>query len=626
VDSRPPRHRLLRPIAALVALGGLAACTAGVPQTGDVVTVSPVTTSVPQEDADTLKDLGDPSSGQSEVEVATGYMRAMNTGDVTRIQRWVVSRDHDKVKRWSENVTTVRVYSVFEPGQPQVREDGRRVVPVKVKLVGQLQNGRDWYPASGDDMLNLELGNDGAETRVANPSGIWMRDVNFASLYASTEVYLVADKTRPAPRLAAAPVFVRRGDGDPEVSKLAVNHALKLLLAGPRGRYRNLDTAIPEGTELREFRYAENVATVDLSRRFGEAEGSGQLRVGQVVWTVNRLLPTASVRILVEGRPVGTVGAEPFPTDRSWRRRDMPLAAMLPQRSPERQDDAVLFVRRGEIFTVTPEAGRPPQLMPLNAPGTKSAPTWSPDGRSMAFLAGTGDRRLLWVRQPSGQAFSAKKLSGRLSPPSWSPDSKRIYVVSRDETGARLLEVGRSTLGVRQLSLPPLPAGLQPSSVTVSPDGASVLAVADRPDRKVLAAEPVPGGQLFLGQFGRGGVIQWSPRQLAPGLGRVFSPVWVGPVTVAFIAETGNKDDLGKLWTIRSDGWDPTAVLNDSGMPIGDIGNQLTVDPSGSSFVVPARSSNGVSLWMVDRGKKSVSYLTAPAPTAFDVDPSFASR
>jgi hypothetical protein len=626
VDSRPPRHRLLRPIAALVALGGLAACTAGVPQTGDVVTVSPVTTSVPQEDADTLKDLGDPSSGQSEVEVATGYMRAMNTGDVTRIQRWVVSRDHDKVKRWSENVTTVRVYSVFEPGQPQVREDGRRVVPVKVKLAGQLQNGRDWYPASGDDMLNLELGNDGAETRVANPSGIWMRDVNFARLYASTEVYLVADKTRPAPRLAAAPVFVHRGDGDPEVSKLAVNHALKLLLAGPRGRYRNLDTAIPEGTELREFRYAENVATVDLSRRFAEAEGSGQLRVGQVVWTVNRLLPTASVRILVEGRPVGTVGAEQFPTDRSWRRRDMPLAAMLPQRSPERQDDAVLFVRRGEIFTVTPEAGRPPQLMPLNAPGTKSAPTWSPDGRSMAFLAGIGDRRLLWVRQPSGQAFSAKKLSGRLSPPSWSPDSKRIYVVSRDETGARLLEVGRSTLGVRQLSLPPLPAGLQPSSVTVSPHGASVLAVADRPDRKVLAAEPVPGGQLFLGQFGRGGVIQWSPRQLAPGLGRVFSPVWVGPVTVAFIAETGNKDDLGKLWTIRSDGWDPTAVLNDSGMPIGDIGNQLTVDPSGSSFVVPARSSNGVSLWMVDRGKKSVSYLTAPAPTAFDVDPSFASR
>jgi hypothetical protein len=625
VDSRP--LRLLRPIAALVALGGLAACTAGVPQTGEVVSVGPVTTSGSQEDADALQDLGGPSSGQSDVEVVTGYMRAMNTGDASKIQPWVTTDARTRVARWSDAATTVRVYSVFEPGQPQVREDGRRVVPVKVKLVGQLKDGRDWYPATGDHVLSLELGNDGADARVANPGGIWMRDVNFARLYASTEVYLAADKTRPAPQLAPAPVFVRRGGRGPEVSELGVGLALRLLLAGPRGRYRNLETAIPRGTALRSFQYAENVATVDLSRRFAEAGGSGQLRVGQVVWTVNRLLPSASVRILVGGRPVRTVGDEQFNTDRAWRRRDLPLASMLPQRSRERPDDSVLFVRRGEIFTVMPEAGQPPKLMGLHARGTKSAPTWSPDHRSMAFLAGNGNKRHLWVTQPGGgRAFLVDELSGRLSPPSWSPDSKRLYVVSRDEAGARLLEVSRNTLSVQQLSLPALPSGLQPSSVTVSPDGAFVLAVADRPDRKVLDAEPVPGGQLFLGQFGPDGVIRWPEQQLAPGLGRVFSPVWVDPVTVAFIAETGNKDDMGRLWTVKSDGWDPTAVLNESDTQIGDIGNQLTVDPSGSSFVVPARSSNGISLWMVDRREKSVKYLTAPGPGSSDVDPSFASR
>jgi hypothetical protein len=623
VDSRP--LRLLRPIA-LVALLGLGACTAGVPQTGEVVSVGPVTTSAPQEDADALQDLG-PSSGQTEVEVATGYMRAMNTGDVSKIQRWVMPELRPRVARWSHPATTVRVYSVFEPSEPQVLEDGRRVVPVKVKLVGRLRNGRDWSPATGDDVLRLELGIEGAEARVANPGDLWMRDVNFARLYASTEFYLVPDRTHPSPRLAPVPVFVRRGDGDSEASDPGVKRALELLLAGPRGRYGNLDTAIPRGTALREFRYAEDVATVDLSRRFTGAGGTGQVRVGQVVWTVNRLLPTASVRILVEGRPVRTVGDGQFPITRSWRRRDMPLAAMWPQRSRERQDDSVLFVRRGEIFTVTPGTGQPPKLMALDARGTKSAPTWSPDHRSMAFLAGTGNERHLWVTQPGGgRAFPAEELSGRLSPPSWSPDSKRIYVVSRDETGARLLEVTRSTLSVRQLGLPTLPSGLQPSSVTVSPDGAFVLAVADRPDRKVADAEPVPGGQLFLGQFSRGGVISWSQRQLAPGLGRLFSPVWVDPVTVAFIAETGNKDDLGRLWTVRSDGWDPTAVLNDSDVPIGDLGNQLTVDPSGSSFVVPARSSNGTSLWMVNRREKSVSSLTVPTINSFDVDPSFASR
>jgi Sporulation and spore germination/WD40-like Beta Propeller Repeat len=626
VGSRP--LRLLRPIAALVALGGLAACTAGVPPTGDVVSISPVTTSVPQEDADVLQDLSGPSSGQSEVEVATGYMRAMNSGDVSKIQRWVMTEDHAQVNRWSEKATTIRVYSVFEPGQPQDLEDGRRVVPVKVKLVGQLQNGRDWSPATGDDRLDLEMGNDDGDVRVANPRGLWMRDVNFARLYTPTELYLVADKSHPSPQLAPAPVFVRKGATDPEASQPGVRSALELLLAGPRGRYENLETAIPSGTALRSFRYAEDVATVNLSRRFAEAKGSGQLRVGQVVWTVNRLLPTASVRILVENRPVGTVGDERFRTDKTWRRRDMPLAAMLPQRSRQRQDDAVLFVRRGEIFTVTPEAGQPPQLMGLVAFGTKSAPTWSPDRRWMAFLAGTGNERRLWVTpaRPGGRAFPAEELSGWLSPPTWSPDSKRIYVISRDETGARLLEVSRSTLSVTQRRLPPLPGGLQPSSITVSPDGASVLAVADRPDRKVLDAEPVPGGQLFLGQFGLRGVLQWSQRQLAPGLGRAFSPVWVDPVTVGFIAETDDKDDLGKLWTVRSDGWDPTAVLNDTGPPIGDIGNQLTVDPSGASFVVPARSGTGTSLWMVHRREKSVSYLTTPAPTSSDVDPSFASR
>ena len=171
-----------------------------------------------------------------------------------------------------------------------------------------------------------------------------------------------------------------------------------------------------------------------------------------------------------------------------------------------------------------------------------------------------------------------------------------------------------------------LPGGLQPASVAVSPDGAFALTVAVRPDRKVEPAEQVPGGHLYLGRLGPEGVEGWSSRQIAPGLGRIFSPVWVDPVTVGFIAETENKDDLGKLWTIKSDGWNPTAVLNDSDMPIGDLGNHLTADPAGKFFVVTARSSTGASLWMVNRQDKSVSYLTLPVPNAFDTDPSFASR
>ena len=232
------------------------------------------------------------------------------------------------------------------------------------------------------------------------------------------------------------------------------------------------------------------------------------------------------------------------------------------------------------------------------------------------------------MTQPGGdRAFPAEELSGRLSAPSWSPDSKRIYVVARDETGARLVEVSRSTLSVRPLTLPPLPGGLQPASVAVSPDGAFVLAVADRPDREVRGRRARPRRPAVPRPVRPGRRRRLVPRQIAPGLGRVFSPVWVDPVTVAFIAETSNKDDLGKLWTVKSDGWDPTAVLNDSDIPIGDIGNHLTVDPTGRGpSSSPPRSSNGASLWMVNRRRSRSDYLTVPTANAFDVDPSFASR
>jgi hypothetical protein len=199
-------------------------------------------------------------------------------------------------------------------------------------------------------------------------------------------------------------------------------------------------------------------------------------------------------------------------------------------------------------------------------------------------------------------------------------------VVSKDETGTDLVEVARSNLVVRLLQFAPLPAGLELASVAVSPDGTSVLAVADRPGRRIEEAEPVPGGRLYLGRLGPDGITRWSPRQLAPGLGRVFSPIWVDPVTAAFVAETDNKDDLGKLWTMKSDGWDPTAVLNDTEVAIGDIGNRLAVDPTGRVFVITVRSGDGASLWTVDRRDRNVQTLTSPDPSDFDIDPNFASR
>jgi hypothetical protein len=626
VGSR--RSRLLRPIVVLVTLLGLASCSAGVPETGQVVSVSTVTSAPPAVDPDSVQDLG-PFRGQTDAEVAVGFMNAMNTGDVRKIRSWVMPEARGRVDQWFKPTSTVRVYSVFEPGLKYLSAR-KRIVPIKVKLVGQLRQGHEWHPATGEELISLELQHSGAEARVANPGPvIWMRDVNFSKLYAPSEVYMVPNQDDPSPQLAPVPMFVPNGvAGDPKAPELRVTRALQVLFAGPRGDYANLETAIPPGTRLLGLRYANDVVTLNLSRAFSRPTGSGQVRIGQLVWTVNRLIPTATVRILVEGRPVQSVGADRFPASRRWKRETPPLDGMWPQRSQEREGDSILFVRQGEIHTVAPQAGQPPRPVELSAASPKSAPTWSPNRRWMAFVAGSGDSQSLWLVQPGGKVFPVAegKLEGKLSAPSWSPDSKSVYLVVRDQSGARLLEVTRSTLDFRFLTLPPLPGGLQPASVAVSPDGAFVLAVAVRPDRRVEPAEQVPGGDLYLGQLGPEGIEGWSSRQIAPGLGRIYSPVWVDPVTVGFIAETENKDDLGKLWTVRSDGWNPTAVLNGSDIPIGDIGNHLTADPTGRSFVVTARTSTGASLWMVNRQDKSVRYLTLPVPNAFDTDPSFASR
>jgi hypothetical protein len=620
------RFRPLR-LVAVLAVFALAACTAGVPPSGEVTTVSPIAAQSPGVDAETLEDATGPSSGLSEQDVAVGFMFAMNTGRLDTIARWVLPGARDQVLGWSEQ-TTVNVYSDFHPELPDVWNN-KRIVPIRVKLVGQLQDGREWTPVVGDDTLNLVLEKDGADARVANPGkALWMSDVSFNKLYAPVEMFMVPDLADPTPQLAPVPVFVRRASERAEAPEQRVKNSLKALLAGPQGRYDNLSTAIPSKTRLRDFRYSGEVATVDLSGEFANGvAGPGRLRVGQIVWTVSRLLQTAQVRILVEGRPVGVLGFDEFQAGRLWRRTDAQLSTLWPQRSRTSDGDSVLFVRRGEIFTVAPRSGQSPEVVGVNAPGPKSAPTWSPDHRWMAFLVGSGRSQGMWLVQPGGRAFPATGVPGRLSPPSWSPDSQKIYLLSREPGGTRLWQVTRSSLGVSPLELPELPGGLQPTTLSVSPDGSFVLALAQR-DVEGNTADPNDGGQLFVGQFSPQGVVSWSERQIAPGLGRIFSPVWVDPLTVAFIAETDNKDDLGKLWITKSDGWDPTAVVNDEaqGVPIVDIGNQLTVDPAGDDFIITVRSKNGASLWMVDRQGKSVRPLTLPMPNAFDADPSFASR
>jgi hypothetical protein len=619
-------RRLLRLTAVALAALLLAACNAGVPKTGEVVTVGPMQPLPPPAEDAAVEEGSGPSAGLMDTQVAQGFMSAMNTARPETIERWVMPNAVDDVRQWSET-TTVNVYRSFQPDLPGV-QDGKRVVPVRLDMVGRLEGGRDWTPRSDEHTLRLELQKVDAEWRVANPGReLWIRDVDFKKLYTPVEIFLMPAGSTGGTRLSPVPVFVRRappGTAAPKVLEARARAAVRTLLAGPAGPYVHLISAIPPNTKLRSLVFDGGVVNVDLSSRFTDTStgGSGELRVGQLVWTINRLIQTAQVRILVEGRQLGSVGPDGFDGGDLWQRSRPPIGALWPQRSSAADATRALFVRGGEIYTIPPQPNETPKVVGYDARSPKSAPTWSPDGRWIAFLVASGPAQVLWLLQPGGGAFPASR-PGQQSPPSWSPDSSRLYLLNKTQGRTQLLEVTRRTLGVVPLSLPALPGGMRPTSLVVSPDGAWVLAVADHGDPKFG-----DGGQLFLGRFGPEGVLGWYQRPIAPGLGKVFSPVWVDALTVAFIAKTDNKDDLGRLWIMRRDGWEPTAVLNadpESTAPV-DLGRQLTVDPAGSNFIFTVRSQSGTSLWMVDRQGISPRPLTLPTAKEFDTDPSFASR
>ena len=620
-------RRVLRYLWPAVAALLLAACSTGVPPSNKVVVVSPVPTA-PQPSESVGPGSG-PRPGLSEAQVAQGFMRAMATGDPDRAAPWVVADKAGQlqIQQWQSG-QAVKVYTgEFQPQAP-TDDNGQKVVGVRVQLAGMLEDRR-WIPDSRQVTLQLRLRQVDGEWRVANPGRTpWVDDASFEQSYGPVELFLVA---ADHVHLAPVQVFLPRSPlrrRQPLALQTRAESTLRALLAGPEGRVsRAFTTAIPRGTRLRRLVYADSLATVDLSAEFAGGEGgSGLLRVGQVVWTVTRLIPTASVRITVEGRPVTAVGPDRFNADRLWRRVTAPLSGLFtglwPQQagSPRR----LAFTRDGELYTTDLAPGARPALLPYDTPGQKLAPTWASQGNRLAFLlVGDQGERSLWIGSGDGGTVQPTGVRGHLSPPTWLSDSSRLLVLRRNGGQVELLGVTPGVQGGVKLDLAPMPGGLQPTTLRVSPDSAFVLAVGASPRAKFG-----DGGLLFLGLLGPRGVVDWFPRPIAPGLGQVFSPVWVDASTVAFIGRTGNKDDLGKLWLMDADGWDPTPLLNldPASENAIDIGDQLTVDPTGNQFIFVEQSEDGTALWMVDRLGMGLRQLTSPDINGFDSDPSFATR
>jgi hypothetical protein len=173
------------------------------------------------------------------------------------------------------------------------------------------------------------------------------------------------------------------------------------------------------------------------------------------------------------------------------------------------------------IWSATPANASPIRL------ATGSSPLLSPDGRWVAYVAGTVDHPG-GIRLVGSGGGEPRRVRAQGTPEAWSPDSRRFAVLER---GGGLAVIDAASL---RMTTPRLPRPA--NGFSFSPNGR--MLVFDR-------AEPGSHADLFTLTLATGAV-----RRLTDD-GRSSVPVWGGPgIAYARVA----PDGVSNVWLIGSDG------------------------------------------------------------------------
>jgi Tol biopolymer transport system component len=103
-------------------------------------------------------------------------------------------------------------------------------------------------------------------------------------------------------------------------------------------------------------------------------------------------------------------------------------------------------------------------------------PTWSPDGKRIAFVGSIGDNRNYGIGVMDSDGSNRKMITsgGRNVSPTWSPDGRRILFASDRDGSEALYLMNPDGSNVVRLTVPVGGPTLRPFSPTWSPDGKQI--------------------------------------------------------------------------------------------------------------------------------------------------------
>ena len=146
---------------------------------------------------------------------------------------------------------------------------------------------------------------------------------------------------------------------------------------------------------------------------------------------------------------------------------------------------------RGQVLTIATDRGDITRVNPDRMASRSQSPKWSPDGKYIAFVSDRSGQDEVWISDPEGR--SPKKitvLDNEKNPPIWSPDSKSLlYVAGGKKLYNYTVDDGKTAV-VSSNDIGRI------GSVAVSPDSKWItVAKQDRTLRSHIYIAPISGGE-----------------------------------------------------------------------------------------------------------------------------------